>query len=223
VPLAPASQIHWNFRIVLCIAAITFFEYLAVQYYFSVSGTDIEAIKFAMRSTARFSCLIFCVTFCLGPAHKLWANATTQALLEWRRYIGVCFASVHSVHVWLIIFLFWVTPKIDLAANIPVPIYELLLGGGALVLMYLMVATSFDRVTRIVGIRNWRRLHVIGMYSIWAIFLFCFGEGYLSATTEELRSRAPMGLSPVIFYHPFLILTLLPVVMRLWLRVRRSA
>ena len=167
MPLAPARRIQWNVRIVLCIAAITFLEYLAVQYYFSVSGAAVEAIKFAMRSTARFSFLIFFVVFCIGPAHKLWPNATTQALLEWRRYIGVCFASVHSVHVWLIIFLFWITPEIDLAANIPVPLYELLLGGGALVLMYLMVATSFDRVTRIVGMRNWRRLHVIGMYSIW--------------------------------------------------------
>jgi len=47
-----------------------------------------------------------------------------------------------------------------------------LVGGiGTYVLLAAMVATSNDASVHLLGMRNWKRLHSIGIYWIWVFFL----------------------------------------------------
>jgi DMSO/TMAO reductase YedYZ heme-binding membrane subunit len=56
-------------------------------------------------------------------------------------------------------------------------------GGGAYVMMFAMAATSNDAAVRLLG-RNWARLHKLGIYWLWFIFIFSYGGRVLGGKQE---------------------------------------
>ena len=137
---------------------------LPALYQVQHAGAEAENLQFILRVTARFALLIYLVVFVARPLRQLWPVPTTSKLLRKRRLIGVAFAGIMTVHLafigWLWIF---VIAK-------PLPPLSLIGGGGAYLLMLLMLITSFDGPARALGPKNWRRLHKTGLYWIGIVF-----------------------------------------------------
>ncbi|MFP6654742.1 MAG: hypothetical protein VCB25_03895, partial [Myxococcota bacterium] len=43
-------------------------------------------------------------------------------------------------------------------------------------MLALMMATSFDRTAAMLGRVNWKRLHLVGVYLFWILFTLTFGD-----------------------------------------------
>jgi hypothetical protein len=85
----------------------------------------------------------------------------------------------------------------------------LLFGGMAYVFLVAMTATSFDRTASWLGPRRWRRLHTVGAWWIWAIFVI----SYLPEGEQQIT------LLPTVFFALLLVAAGLRLVAR---RRRRS-
>ena len=75
-----------------------------------------------------------------------------------------------------------------------------LVGGVAYLLIALMALTSTNAAQRWMGMKHWKRLHVIGSYWIWVEFALTY------------VSHVKKG--PADFYAPFLVFTLVLLLIR---------
>lgn len=128
-------------------------------------GVSDDNLRFLLTLTARIAFMIFLVVFVARPIAQLVPRPSTRWLLAERRSIGIAFAAVHSVHLGLIAVRFSVVPGLEYG------IVEVLFGGTAYLLMYLMLVTSFNGPARAIGRTAWRRLHKTGLYFIGFIFV----------------------------------------------------
>ncbi|RYD48250.1 MAG: hypothetical protein EOP60_16015 [Sphingomonadales bacterium] len=120
-----------------------------------------DRLGLATRLTARWSALWFLLAFTARPLFQIFGQAWAPVLRQ-RRFIGLGFAFAHTVHgvalTWLILS--------GGASRGPL----VWIGGGlAYLLMWAMAATSNDAAMRRLG-KNWRRLHLIGMWWLWVVF-----------------------------------------------------
>lgn len=131
----------------------------------------VEALRSAIRVTARTSFALFLLTFLASSLATLVPTAGTKALLRERRFLGLAFAFSHLVHGILILTYaqlfpetFWTgrTP----AANIP--------GSTGYLFILLLTITSFPVMVRLLGFRTWKWLHSTGTWVIAAIFCLSF-------------------------------------------------
>lgn len=136
----------------------------AVLGYLQVTVIDDESLIAMLTFTARVSLLIFLLIFVARPLRQLVANDTTRWLVSQRRYLGIAFAAVHTVHLALIAWRFSTIPGLEY------PLPAALVGGTTYLLMYALLITSFDAPARALGSKNWRRLHKTGLYFIGFIF-----------------------------------------------------
>lgn len=120
-----------------------------------------EQLGLATRLTARWSAFWFLAAFTARPLSQLFGGIWRDVLRQ-RRYIGLGFALAHSIHgicfTWLL-----------LATDVTRPPIVLVGGGVAYLLMWAMAATSSDAAMRALG-RNWRWLHMTGMWWLWFVF-----------------------------------------------------
>ena len=133
----------------------------------SVTGSAVptEGWRHAARYTARFSFLIFLAVFVARPWHQLWPSQTTRWAVSQRRALGLAFATAHFVHLYAL------TRFRTESGQMPNFGVQLVGGIGTYVLLAAMVATSNDASVHLLGMRNWKRLHSIGIYWIWVFFL----------------------------------------------------
>lgn len=124
--------------------------------------------QLASRYTARIAFPIFLAAFVAGPWQRLRPGPVARWLLRHRRAIGLAFATVFAAHsVSLITFNV-------LKGTVPSPV-TLVVGGGALVAIAVMAATSNDAAVRRLGATRWRRLHTFTMWWLWFVFTFTYG------------------------------------------------
>ena len=119
-----------------------------------------------------------------------------------RRYLGVSAAASHAVHGVAIVLLF--TGR----GSLP-ELGTLVAGGIAYLFLAAMVATSFDRSAHWLGARRWRRLHVSGLYWVWAVL-----AGTYAGPVLEL------GPAGAIAQTLALALLIVALALRLWSRRR---
>jgi DMSO/TMAO reductase YedYZ heme-binding membrane subunit len=90
-----------------------------------------------------------------------------------RRYLGLAAAVSHAYHLIFILALY----RLGAAGETSVVV---LVGGSFGFLMFFaMAATSNDASQRRLG-RNWRRLHLAGVWTIWGIYAFSYLPAALS-------------------------------------------
>lgn len=132
---------------------------------FAAHGTaDLEAVRQALRLTARTSLALFLLAFAASSLRRLWPVPATAWLLRNRRYVGVSFAASHFIHLGLVASLLRFDPaRFD-------SLLGLVPGAGAYLWLAAMTATSFDRMRAWLGQTWWRRLHLTGSWWIWAVF-----------------------------------------------------
>jgi sulfoxide reductase heme-binding subunit YedZ len=131
-------------------------------------GTNDDSISLVLRLTARIAFLAYLLVFVTRPLRQLLRTAPTSSMLKNRRYLGIAFAGVHSIHLALIV-AFALDPD-----NLPP---TLVVGGIAYVLLYAMLITSFDGPAKAIGPVAWRRLHKTGLYWIGASFAYQLVKG----------------------------------------------
>lgn len=135
---------------------------------FAAHGTGGEAWRLQIRASARISGAIFLAVFLAAPLRRLRPNDATAWLLRNRRGLGVSVGLAHAVHAAAI------AVFVRLTGHESDP-FTLVAAGVAYAFLAAMVATSFDATAAVLGRRNWRRLHLAGLYYLWFVFGFTFG------------------------------------------------
>jgi len=87
--------------------------------------------------------------------------------------LGVSFAASHAIHAVAIV-AFAVMDPAGYAAATSVASY--IFGGIGYAFIIAMTATSFDRTAAAIGMRAWRRLHLVGGYYLLFQFTVSFGK-----------------------------------------------
>ena len=160
----------------------------------AVHGPTQQGMHLVLRATARTSLVLFLAVFVASPLRATWPSRATHWLVENRRYLGVSFATSHTVHFAAIIGLTRVSPeRPDLVV--------VLLGGLGYAFILAMAATSFDTTAAWLGPRRWKVLHTSGVYYIWSVFTLTLLGGVM---------HDPLSLFSVTLLAAALLLRLVP-------------
>lgn len=136
------------------------------------TDSGVEGIRLAVRATARTSFAMFLIAFTASSLVRLWPGETTRWLVRNRRWFGLGFAWSHLLHLLAILWLFG-----NYAGQVPAPPMATIVGGGiAYVFIAAMAATSFDGAVRWMGAKNWQRLHKVGVWYVWIVFMTSYGK-----------------------------------------------
>lgn len=140
--------------------------------------TQVERWHLAARWTARIGFPVFLVAYLASPLHKLFPSPWTRALQRDRRYWGLGFAAAHMVHLLALI----IAIRLDLQRPALVTLFP-----GAVVYVFIlaMALTSTDAARRGMG-PHWKRLHTVGLYSIWLIFTLAYAKRIAGADTRTI-------------------------------------
>lgn len=132
------------------------------------AGWSEAGVRIVVRATAKVGIVLFALAFSASSLRVFWRSGASAWLLRNRRYVGLSFAVFHFLHL---------AALATLAVAFPEPFLgELnavtLIGGGlAYALLLAMVVTSTDAAVRRLGRRSWKRLHTLGSWTIWVIFV----------------------------------------------------
>ena len=160
--------------------------FLAIH--FALSGWSAASITSGIDATGRSSLMLFSIAFIASSLHRIWTTPLSTWALQNRRWIGLSFAGSHFIHLSLILSISLVFPEPFLSEQ---STGKWLFGGLGYVFVLLMALTSTNSAQRWMGMKNWKRLHLVGSYWLWAQFVLT----YVQHTKE-----GPRG-----FYLPFLV------------------
>ena len=146
--------------------------------YLLLVGNAITNFQFLLKYSARLSFLIFTIAFSISGIHHFLNSNTTRWLLGHRREIGIAFALIHLIHLSLLILKNYLYGTGFSGSSWP----SLIGGTITYVLIGLMFITSYKRFSIWISARNWRKLHLIGGYTI----LITFTAAYTRYTIEDL-------------------------------------
>lgn len=134
---------------------------------FVAAGGGEEGARLSIRATARTSALLLFLIFPASALHRRFRSDTTRWILANRRYLGLSLASSHTLHL---VFILSLAAQGTLGEVDSATLYG---GGWGYVLMFAMAATSNDASVRALG-ANWRRLHALGLFTLWVIFMVSY-------------------------------------------------
>jgi DMSO/TMAO reductase YedYZ heme-binding membrane subunit len=132
--------------------------------YLAAAGMTEENILSVLRWSARAAFLLLMLVFVARPLQHLLKKPWTAKLLRNRRLIGIAFAGLHTAHLGFILLRgrisedFVFDPTENLAGTL---VYTVILA---------MLVTSWDSTTRLLGRRNWKILHTVGLYVLFVAF-----------------------------------------------------
>ncbi|WJN61649.1 ferric reductase-like transmembrane domain-containing protein [Pseudomonas sp. SO81] len=167
----------------------------------------VEALRSAIRVTARTSFALFLLAFLASSLAILVPSPTSRALLRERRFFGLAFAFSHLIHGVLILTYAKLFPEVfwngrSVAANIP--------GSVGYLFILLLSLTSFPWAMKALGGRGWKLLHGTGTWVLAAIFCLSFYK------------RIPMSPWYVLGFALMFSAIVLKLVAKLAQRVRRN-
>ncbi len=142
--------------------------------------TEKETVSVLIRSSAKFSFILFMSAFTASSLHHYVKSRFTKWLLVNRRYIGVSFAISHYIHLFMLILM---TMHINFNVFEDRGLFRTAVGATAYAFITLMTLTSFDKTRDLFGSSNWKRIHTIGGYLLWVIF----AKSYVLEMTNPLR------------------------------------
>lgn len=168
-------------------------------------GAGPDGIRQAIRLTARWSFLLFWLSYAGGAMDTLFGPAFA-GLARSTRAFGLAFAAALQVHIGLVIWLGIVIGQIPLRGGV---LWFFLV---ALLCTYLLALLSFGIGKRNVG-RLWRPLLFVGTTYILIAFARDFVLGALAFRTQNWLYAAE--------YVPFALLCLIAILLRLAAFLRR--
>ena len=163
---------------------------ISVLWLVSTPMTD-DDIRMPTRHTAQLAFALYIVILVARPLQQLLRKDWTATLLRKRRLIGVAFAAVMTTHLGLIAYRFGTQPELEY------PLFNLMFGGTAYALFYLMLITSFDAPKKALGPKKWKLLHRTGL--VWAALIFGLPRSFDELTDPEyLKFGIPFVIALVI-------------------------
>ena len=156
----------------------TILGYLAIHFGLAHGRNGLEGWQFATRWTARAGFPLLIIAYSASSLARLWPSKLTGALLHDRRWWGLGFAMCHTAHLCALTNYFSVMGK-------PIPPFVLYGGGAVYALMYAMALTSFAAAQRAMGVW-WKRLHKLGIHTLWLVFAFAYSGRALSAENRMI-------------------------------------
>ncbi len=142
--------------------------------------------QLAASWTARGGFPIFLITYSASSLYRVFPGQVTRAILRNRRYWGLGFAVAHSIHLYALIIYIRVS-------GTPVETPTLIGGGFAYVMLYAMALTSNQWAMGRLD-RNWKRLHRVGIHTLWGVFVFTYFGRALSAD-HQIEGRIALALA----------------------------
>jgi methionine sulfoxide reductase heme-binding subunit len=158
------------------------------------NGINESSFRIAIRFTARSSCILFLLAFAASSLRRIKATPLTNWLLTNRRYLGLSMAISHGFHAVAIAGVAILT-----AENMVRDTHGANLG---YLLIILMTITSFQRPAAILGRRNWRILHTVGMYYLWLSFMVAFSERLLESWLLYFPFFSVLSLALILRFIP---------------------
>jgi methionine sulfoxide reductase heme-binding subunit len=158
-----------------CVFAAT----VAISAAILVWHPGLTGVRDIIAFTARGAVLLFCLAFSASSIFRLWpAYRWSRWQIRNRRYLGISFAVVQTIHIAFVITFARVAPEVFVVANGWWG--NTILAGLAYAFVVAMGLTSFDRTAAWLGRARWSLLHKVGGYYIWLIFLIAFGKRMLA-------------------------------------------
>ena len=106
------------------------------------------------------------VAFAASALRALFPGTLSRWLLRNRKYFGLCFAAAMA---WQGLFILWmVTVHTDYYVQEVYVLRDAIEGLGGYAFLAAMTATSFPWGRRLLQPRQWRMLHLAGIYFLWA-------------------------------------------------------
>lgn len=136
----------------------------------SDSGSD--AARIVIRATARTSVVLFGAAFIASALASLWRHPVSAWLLRNRRYLGMSFGVSHTIHYFAVFAFLKLDPELFQVLGGEIGFEKL----APVIVLALLMATSFDRTAAMMGRRAWKVLHQFGVYFYWVLFLGAFGK-----------------------------------------------
>lgn len=143
-----------------------------------VWGGYASMLPHVLKPTAWLAFLLFIMAFTASSIQISFKSSYGRWAMKNRRYLGLSFALVHFVHAGLVLSNLALTEASRTVG-------ELSGGGLAYVFLGLMALTSNNASVRKLGAKNWKRLHKLGSYYIWLIFV--------ARSIKELPDNLPSG------------------------------
>jgi hypothetical protein len=140
-------------------------------------GTDV-----ALQATARLSFILFWLAYSGGALASL-AQPTLTWLKRSARDFGLAFASAHSVHLGLVVWLCWIGAAPSRATFV--------FFGTAAIFTYLLALFSIRRLHAYLGPSLWWLVRIVGMNFIALAFLRDFMSGSHQLTIKYLLGYVP--------------------------------
>ena len=141
---------------------------LAMAYGWLLLPGDEAGLRLMIRTSGRVSLVVFSVAFAAAPVAQWTHRPATIWIRRNRRSLGLFFAWSQLLHL-LGLFALGAWYPQDFLPYLGV---VTLLGGGlAYFFTFAMAATSSDRAQQAMGFIRWRRLHLVGGWWIWVVFL----------------------------------------------------
>jgi sulfoxide reductase heme-binding subunit YedZ len=199
---------------ILYSSAIAFLLILTAYTLIAPWETQIDALRFHTRYTARASFILFLLPFNARPLAQLINIPATQWLVRNRRTLGLTFAICMAGH--------FVPTMILLAIEEESSdIVTITLGPIVYIAIALMALTSFEKYKRKTG-RHWRLLHSTGNYLILSILIFSYAYVFFIdvATLEEFGESATSSM----LHNIFLFIIVITILIRVaaWLKTIRG-
>jgi DMSO/TMAO reductase YedYZ heme-binding membrane subunit len=198
-PLPAARVDRGELVIVLAAALLSFI--VAATVLVAGDGSR-EATRLALRLTARLSFVYFMLAFLASPLARLRPGAFGRWLVRRRRAFGVAFGASMTIHVGCILRLYalYAPDRPPMVTDA-----DFFVGIPGLVLVALMTVTSAIAVRRRIPPRAWKRLHTVGLYAVWSIFVLCLVDSVSRKETEH----------PVVAYYAFIAVLVAAMALRL--------
>ena len=171
----------WNITRILTLILIS--NFLIILLYYGIDNKS--TISLLIRSTARFSLVLFLMSFSASSLHFLKKNEITNWMLSNRRFLGVSFAVSHYLHLLaLMLMTFYISFNVFEDRGLIATI------GGAITYLFitLMTLTSFDKPRSMITAKSWQIIHTIGGYLIWIVFAKSYLPNVISDPMSTLFS-----------------------------------
>jgi sulfoxide reductase heme-binding subunit YedZ len=154
----------WHWRIPQLVVGGSLLAFAAI---FLIGGFNEEATRQAIRLSAKIAAVLFCMAFAASAVHGLLRNSFSFWWKMNRKFFGISFAMVHLLHLGFLLLLQQCFHPVFTMAKTS----SLFAGGMAYLFAVAMLATSFPVFANRLTAKQWKLLHTIGGWWIWAIFM----------------------------------------------------
>jgi sulfoxide reductase heme-binding subunit YedZ len=160
---------------------------VAVVYVVAVPS---QRLGMALRATARWSFLCFCLATCGGALTTLFGSIF-EPLARKGRDLGLAFAAAHSVHIALVVWLLYISTE-------PFPRVSLIVFSIGVFFVYLLAVISLSStLSARLGPRRWKNVRSIGVEYIAFAYAFEFGGRILDGNLANAIHYFPLFAAAV--------------------------